>query len=100
MKGDRNKLRALEAKARFGEGSERASARKLLAKIRYESPAIRVDNLPYQEEEVFSSATRGVSMDMLLNEYGDALQEHAPKHRAFTWVAVLVCLFLAWILLG
>jgi hypothetical protein len=86
MKGDRNKLRALEAKARFGEGSERASARKLLAKVRNESPVIRVDNLP----DIAEASDEAVSMEQLMNEFGDALNDGYMQNSNSGYIAFLI----------
>lgn len=88
MKGDRNRQRALEAKARFGEGAERLTAQRILDQAKNGKNALPA--IPSRSSNSYTEQGRGLSMEAILQEYGDILEEQ-PSPFPIGFALLLVC---------
>ena len=87
MKGERNRSRALKAKAQFGEGTERKTAQRILNKLEQVSKS----SLPVIPKPQ-PNFNKGLSMNDLLNAYGDVFQDEPINYNVLVVISIIVIL--------
>ena len=96
MKGERNRIRALQAKALYGEGTEQATARRKLSELNIDyqrfSESRFYPEINHSSFNIPPDSEKGLAMEDVMQAYGDLFQERAINYNALTWICLAAIL--------